>query len=322
MNCMIAALGLITCIQAPVAEDVEIPASISEISPEEIQAGVDHLADDALYGRYWLSPFAHEAANWIRDRMQESGVAPGGEDGTWFQYTGTKDAAPNVIGLIKGTDPEAGVVIVGAHYDHLPPKRRGEDRIYNGADDNASGTVGMLAIARALVPLRDSLRSSVMFIAFTGEEAGLKGSKHFARKPTVPLERIRGLFNMDMISRGGENLIFIDGAAQSPDLIRALREANRSVGLELRVDTHPDWLSRSDQWPFLRRDVQAVLFSVEDHEDYHEVTDHADRIIPTLAAKVSRLVAIAVLDLAGEERVGSPTPEEPGSESDPKETPQ
>ena len=216
-----------------------------------------------------------------------------------------------MIGIIRGTDPGAGVVIVGAHFDHLAPKRRGEDKIYNGADDNASGTAGMLAIARALVPMGAQLRSSVLFIAFNGEEAGLKGSRQFVRHPPVPLDSIRGLFNMDMISRGEENVIFIDGAEQSQDVIRVLRTANEEIGLDLRIDTHPDWLRRSDQWPFLRKGVQAVLFSVEDHEDYHEVTDHADRIIASLAAKVSKLVALAVLDLAGEERVGSPSPGEP-----------
>lgn len=103
-----------------------------------------------------------------------------------------------------------------------------------------------------------------------------------------------------------------------PDVIRVLREANKEIGLELRVDTHPDWLDRSDQWPFLRKGVQAVLFSVEDHEDYHQVTDHADRIIASLAARVSQLVAIAVLDLAGEKRVGSPPPT---SGTDPEKEP-
>lgn len=285
-----------------------------------IQADVDHLADDSLYGRYWLSPFAQEAAEWIRDQFEAAGVQPGGVDGTWFQSIPTKNAAPNVIGIIRGTDPGAGVVMVGAHFDHLAPKRRGEDKIYNGADDNASGTAGMLAIARALVPMGDQLRSSVLFIAFNGEEAGLKGSRQFTRHPPVPLDSIRGLFNMDMISRGEENVIFIDGAEQSQDVIRVLRTANEEIGLDLRIDTHPDWLRRSDQWPFLRKGVQAVLFSVEDHEDYHEVTDHADRIIASLAAKVSRLVALAVLDLAGEEGVGSPSPgEPPGHEKETKE---
>ena len=301
--------SLLICAQVAQEHKEDLPPPITAITPQVIQEGVDYLSDDSLYGRYWLSPFAQHAAEWIRDQLQEAGVEPGAADGSWFQSTNTKDAAPNVIGIIRGTDPAAGVVIVGAHYDHLPPKRRGDDKIYNGADDNASGTVGMIAIARALVPLKSKLKSSVMLIGFTGEEAGLKGSKYFVKNTPVPLDSIRGLFNLDMISRGEENVIFIDGAREAPDVIRVLRKANEKVGLDLRVDEHPDWLTRSDQWPFLRRGVQAVLFSVEDHEDYHRVTDHADRIIASLAARVSQLVAIAVLDLASEKKVGSPSPE-------------
>lgn len=310
-------IATLCCAQEEPKTEPELPTSIAAITPAMIQADVDHLADDAYYGRYWLSPFAKRAAEWIRNQFEQAGLEPGLPDDAWFQELKTEDASPNVVGLLRGTDPAAGYVMVGAHYDHLAPRRRGEDTIYNGADDNASGTAGVIAVARALVPLRKDLRASVLFIAFTGEEAGFKGSKHFTRRPPVPLESIRGLFNMDMISRGEEDLIFIDGAKQSPDLIRVLTSANEQVGLRMRVDTHPDWLSRSDQWPFLRKDVQAVLFSVEDHEDYHQVSDHADRIIAPLAARVARLVALATLELAGE----APQLEEPVPSAPPEEAP-
>ena len=281
-----------------------IPASIKEITPARIQANVDHLAQDELYGRYWLSPFGQEAAEWIKVQLEEAGVEPGLPDGAWFQTLPIENASPNVVGLIRGTDPDAGFVAVGAHYDHLPPRRRGEDKIYNGADDNASGTSGLIEIGRALVPLKSQLKASVLLIAFTGEEAGLKGSRHFVEKMTIKPSEFIGLFNLDMISRGEEDVIFIDGAESAPRLIKALRSANRS-GLRLKVDKHPDWLSRSDQWPFLQKGIPAILFSVEDHEDYHEVTDHADKIIAPLAARVAQMVALGVLDLASQNKVGS-----------------
>lgn len=280
-----------------------VPEPIRAIAPEAIQADVDHLADDAYYGRYWLSPFGRKAAEWIRDRMQAIGCEPILPEGAWFQETPTPDSSPNVVGAIRGTDPDAGWVVIGAHYDHLPPRRRGRDTIYNGADDNASGVAGMLAAGEALVALKARLRAGVILIAFTGEEAGLKGSRHFVAKPPVPLEAMRGLFNLDMISRGEEDLIFVDGASRSPGIAQALETANRAIGLRMRIDTHPDWLSRSDQWPFLEKGVEGVLFSVEDHEDYHQVSDHADRIIAPLAARVSRLVALATLDLASKKPV-------------------
>ena len=326
LNALLAA----GCLYAQEARsgDGDMPESIRSITPKMIQDDVDHLADDAYYGRYWLSPFAREAAEWVRDQMKAAGCEPGMPEDSWFQEMKTKDASPNVIGVLRGSDPEAGWVMLGAHYDHLPPRRerRGRDTIYNGADDNASGVAGILAVARALAPIRDRLEASVMFVAFTGEEAGLKGSRHLAENPPVPLESVKGLFNMDMISRGEEDLIFIDGASRSPDLIKALRKANKQVGLRLKVDKHPDWLERSDQWPFLRRNVQAVLFSVEDHEDYHEVTDHADRIMAPLAANVARLVALATLDLAGkkpsDEEEAANGAAEPIPSTDQKRTPE
>ena len=292
-----------------VAMQGSVPNSIEQITPARIQANVDHLAKDEFYGRYWLSPFGMKAAEWIKSQLEEAGVEPGLPEDAWFQTPPVENASPNVVGLIRGTDPDAGFIAVGAHYDHLPPRRRGEDRIYNGADDNASGTSGLIEIGRALVPLKRRLKASVLLIAFTGEEAGLKGSRHFAKEMTIEPDRFIGLFNLDMISRGEEDVIFIDGADKAPALIAALRKANRT-GLDLKVDKHPDWLSRSDQWPFIEKGIPALLFSVEDHEDYHQVTDHADKIIASLAARVSQMVALAVLDLAGGNKVGSQAPSE------------
>ena len=301
------------------SDDVSIPPPILEITEEAIQADVNHLADDAFYGRYWLSPFGRKAAVWIKEQMIEAGIEPGLPESAWFQELPTKDASPNVVGIVRGKNPDAGYVILGAHYDHLPPRRRGEDKIYNGADDNASGTAAILAIGKSLVALKDSLESSVVLVAFTGEEAGLKGSRHFVDHSPIDLKKVRGLFNLDMISRGAKNTIFIDGAKGAPTLIKALKKANDSIGLTLRVDEHPDWLSRSDQWPFITKGVPAVLFSVEDHEDYHQVTDHADRIMADLARNVARLIALATLDLAGAEGVPSPGAEDASAEdaSDP-----
>ena len=315
-SCLIVFLAGLHAVQdAPAPDPVsELPETIRAISPERIQATVDHLADDEYFGRYWLSPFGRKAAEWIGDRFKDAGCEPVMPEESWFQELTTKDASPNVVAMIRGTDPDAGFVLLGAHYDHLPPRRpsrRGNrDTIYNGADDNASGVAGIIEVAKALAPIREQLRASVLLIAFTGEEAGLKGARFFVNNPPVPLESMRGLFNLDMISRGERDVIFIDGASGAPQLMTALEKANEAVGLRLMIDKHPDWLSRSDQWPFLQKNIPAMLFSVEDHEDYHEVSDHADRIIAPLAADVSRLVALATLDIAGRTDKKAPLPAE------------
>lgn len=331
------------------------PATVSAIeaaiTADAILADVTHLASDDYYGRFFRSPFAFKAAEWIRTQFAAAGLAPGNPEllgvprelieatlskeaaegehlaptdqqsdeqaaeapapaaapvaiSPWFQPLAEVEAAPNVIAVLparEGSPHADRTILITAHYDHLPPKRRGEDRIFNGADDNASGVCGMIAIARALASLPQRLPCRVMFVAFTGEEAGLRGAKRFVEFPPVPLASIVAMFNLDMISRGEENLIFCDGRDFSEPIREALRAANAAIGLEIRFDTHPDWLDRSDQGPFLAKGVPAVLFSVEDHEDYHQVTDHADRILPGLAMKTSRLVALATLLLAERE---------------------
>ena len=208
--------------------------------------------------------------------------------------------APNVVGIRRGTGND--FVLISAHYDHLPPAKEGVDRIYNGADDNASGVAGVLAIADALFRARVQTDASMVFIAFTGEEAGLRGSRFMAGQPPMALARVRGMFNMDMISRGEEDLIFVDGGKNADALRDVLRQANDDSKLALRIhfDEHPDWLMRSDQGPFIYRKVPAVLFSVEDHPDYHQVTDEVPKILPDLATRVSRLVLLAAVRVANE----------------------
>jgi len=278
-----------------------VSAVTESIDEPSLLAAVSHLASDEYYGRFYRSPFAFKAAEWIRARLEAAGLSPGAAGGSWTQPLADPEAGPNVIGMLpaRPDSPHAErVLLISAHYDHLPPKRRGEDRIFNGADDNASGTCGIIAIAEALAALPTRPGRRILFVAFSGEEAGLLGAKRFVAEPPVALESIDAVLNLDMISRGDPNRIFVDGREFSEPIRSALRAANAAIGLDIRFDEHPDWLDRSDQGPFLRQGIPAVLFSVEDHEDYHQVTDHADRILPALAARTSRLVALAALLLA------------------------
>jgi len=282
--------------------DARVIAASETITWAELQAGVDELASDRMNGRHWKSPEGWLAAGWIAGRMSAIGLEPAAADGTWFDgLAGHEDAAPNVMGRIPGTGD--GIVLLTGHYDHLRPRAdaaEGEDAIYNGADDNASGVTGILAAARALQGLAadQPFEATILVIAFSGEEAGLRGARDIAADPPFAMDGVLGMINCDMISRGEANLICIDGLERSPRVAAALMRANEIVGLTIRGDKHPDWLSRSDQAPFLAAGVQAVLFSVEDHADYHQVTDHADRIDSDLAMKASRLAMLAAADLA------------------------
>jgi Peptidase family M28 len=282
-----------------------VAAVRTAITADAVRQDVAELSSDDMGGRFYRSPFAEKAATWISKRFDAIGLAHGAGDGTYRQpIDANPETGPNLIARLDppaGTPRAVGTIVVSAHYDHLRPKREGADRIYNGADDDASGIAGMLAVARAMKALAADGKGpacTVLFMAFNGEEAGLLGSSAYCKHPVAPLGQVRGVFNMDMISRGPPRQIFIDGGPVGKPVMDALRAANESIGLKLRVDEHADWLDRSDQGPFLEKKVPAVLFSVEDHEDYHQVTDEVQKIDAALAAEVAQLVTLAAVDLS------------------------
>lgn len=279
-----------------------IVAASETIEGDAIMRMVEDLSSDRMNGRHWKMVEGFMTAGWVAGQLSALGFEPGAADGTWYDdIAGHEDAAPTVLGYLPGTGD--GIVLISAHFDHLKPLPEtsdSPDKIFNGADDNASGIAGMLEAGRVLAGMHraDPFVASVYLIGFSGEEAGLRGSRDLVNDPPFDLENVIGLFNCDMISRGEENTICIDGLARSPRIAAAIAKANAHVGLNIKGDEHPEWLPRADQAPFLGAGLEAVLLSVEDHEDYHKVTDHADKVLVNLIVRVSRLMAIAVHDLA------------------------
>lgn len=279
--------------------------AVGLIQADAIHADIRFLADDRFAGRYSRSPQAFEAADWIGGQFAAAGLQPIAGGAAFFHGVSDDTMAPNVIGIRPGTDES--IILITAHYDHLKPITPDDaqvrlvdgkpDTIFNGADDNASGVAGVLAIARATREL--DLDHTLVFIAFTGEEVGLRGARHVAGQPPFEMDRVVAMFNLDMISRGEPDVIFVDGPKNAQPLKDAMTRANErfDIGLRIMFDRYPDWLMRSDQAPFIFRKVPAVLLSVEDHDDYHQVTDHADRVLPELAERAARLVLGAVIEL-------------------------
>ena len=278
------------------------PATIvPRIDAARMKANLVELASDAMNGRSFRSEDGRRAAGWIAAKLAEAGAKPlEGRDSMLVPMARRPAASPNVVAWIPpaGANPSGEYILVTAHYDHLPNARAGDDRIFNGADDNASGVCGMIAVAEAMRD--DRLDVGVVFIGFTGEEAGLVGSRAFVEEETLPVARLRGMFNMDMISRQPDGAIRLDGGPKGKVLVDLLVRLAPRVPIDMKVDTHPDWLMRSDQGAFLGAGVPAVLFSCEDHEDYHKVTDHADKCDEQLMARVAALVTAAVRTYAAE----------------------
>ncbi|HLJ57344.1 MAG TPA: M28 family peptidase, partial [Chthonomonadaceae bacterium] len=203
----------------------------------------------------------------------------------------------NVAGLLEGSDPalKGEVVVIGAHLDHLGMGGPGSlDRssgsaIHHGADDNASGTAGVMDLAAWFASRPARPKRSIVFMCFSGEELGLFGSDYYVKHPIVPLERTVAMINMDMVGRLRENKLIVIGSGTAKEWGSLLTEANRSAGFQLaRSD---DGFGASDQQSFYSKDVPVLFFFTGSHSDYHTSTDTADKINAEGEVKVLAMVA-------------------------------
>ena len=199
----------------------------------------------------------------------------------------------NVVGVFEGSDSVLvkELVVVGAHYDHVGVKRNtkaGEDSVFNGADDNASGTAALLEVARAFGSMGRAPRRSVLLIAFTGEEKGLFGSEYYVRKPLYPLAATKAMLNMDMVGRGTSDSLQLIGAGEGSALLATTRGENRPSEFVLT----PTALTGggSDHMSFAKHGIPVIFYHTGLHEEYHKVTDHADLIDTLKVARVADLV--------------------------------
>lgn len=289
-----------------------------------------YLADDALEGRLAGTHGAACAAELIAFTFRRLGLAPGGEDGSYFQETPlasvTNPHAPggtgrNVLGILPGTDRRmtGEYVVVGAHFDHLGmggmgSLAAGANAIHNGADDNASGVAALLKVAEELA-VGPRPRRPVVFMAFTGEESGLLGSSHWIKNPTVPLDGVVAMLNMDMVGRLADNglVVYGTGTAVEWDALVAPELERLDVWKSSYV---PDGYGASDQTAFYMRDIPVLHFFTNTHSDYHRPSDDWDRIDEAGIGTISRLVAAVARSVGDGDRmavipdVGAPEPTE------------
>lgn len=210
----------------------------------------------------------------------------------------------NVAGFLEGSDERHRneTVIVGAHYDHAGTIAASEtpdsDTIFNGADDNASGSAGMLAIARTMASMDSRPKRSVLFIAFAGEELGLLGSSSYVRNPLVPLQKTIAMINLDMIGRNHPDSLQVIGARQNPGLVRIIRKENKYTNMLLYETKNLNMPGGSDHYPFYQNQISSVFFFTGLHEDYHRVSDQADRIDFQKASRVAKLAFLTAWKIA------------------------
>jgi Zn-dependent M28 family amino/carboxypeptidase len=224
----------------------------------------------------------------------------------------------NVAGLVEGSDPalRSETVLFSGHFDHDGLRIDGE--IYHGADDNGSGTVGVVALANAFAHNPVKPKRTLLFIVFAAEERGLLGAYYYAAHPLRPLESTRAQVNFDMIGRDEKdstqthglmdiapdtsNEVNIIGTKYSPDYRATVEKENEYVGLHLSYkwddDTVLNVLFRSDQYPLLLHDIPAMWWFTGFHPDYHQVTDTADKINYAKMEKILKLAYLTGFDFA------------------------
>ena len=204
-------------------------------------------------------------------------------------------SARNVVGLLKGAgDLAEEVLAIGAHFDHLGMGEvsslaaKPGSEIHNGADDNASGTAGLVELAGALASRKDQPRRSVLFLAFSGEEQGLLGSRHYVNHPAIPLEKTVAMINMDMIGRMQGKRLIVGGTGSSPGWRDLLTRLNEDADFELKF--REGGFGPSDHSSFYGRDIPVLFFFTGVHGDYHKPSDDYDKIEAVSTARVVEFI--------------------------------
>ncbi|MFY9572044.1 MAG: M28 family peptidase [Blastocatellia bacterium] len=225
----------------------------------------------------------------------------------------------NVVAVLPGRDPRLAseYVVIGAHYDHLGlggPESlaaKPDGQIHHGADDNASGTSGLLEVARVLAAERGSIKRSVVFIAFSAEELGLLGSGAYTKNPIIPLASTVAMLNMDMIGRLRNAALFIGGVGTSPGWKPLLEKLNSPAeagaggagngsGSRFKLSFGEDGFGPSDHQAFYVRDIPVLFFFTGTHDDYHKPSDTSDKINSEGVKQVAEFVREVAVSVANE----------------------
>ncbi|MHA6247573.1 M28 family peptidase [Pontibacter sp. CAU 1760] len=264
-----------------------------QVNSQQLLRDVEALSADSLQGRLTGSAGNHTAQLYILDRFQQLRLRPfNGSYVQPFELNSSKlpaTNAANLVGYIPGKSDK--VIVLTAHYDHVGMHA---GQVYNGADDNASGVGGLLAIATYFA--RHKPMHTLVFAALDAEEQGLQGARAFLENPPMPLSQILLNVNMDMLSINSKGELYASGVYHTPQLLEYLQqveplpEARLALGHDQPAQGHNDWTSQSDHYEFHKRGIPFVYFGVEDHPHYHQPTDDFKNINPVFYPDAVQLI--------------------------------
>jgi Zn-dependent M28 family amino/carboxypeptidase len=269
--------------------DIRLNGDVNQTS---LWSDLSQLAADEMQGRRAGTEGASRARDYITSRFKGIGLHVFDKHAN-YQQTFTHPLllsefnGVNLFGWLPGSDNVDKFIVVSAHYDHIGGSGK---RIFNGADDNASGVAAMLALAEVLQ--KKGSRNSIIFLATDAEEKGLYGAKEFVLNPPVPIDKIKYNLNLDMLAQGGSRKkLYVSGARQFPEFKPIIKKVISESGLCL-ADGHRressqfggqksvSWSKASDHAAFASKGIPYLYVGVDVHPDYHTIHDEVDRIDP------------------------------------------
>lgn len=265
------------------------------ISEKNLKKHVTYLASDKLKGRGTGSNEERKAAEYLSKQFKKIGLTPKGDNGSYLHsfsfkkstdpHGGVAENSPNVTSQNVAAYLDNGAahtIVVGAHYDHLglghdrnSLEANSSGKIHNGADDNASGTAGVVELARYFAQNGVKEQHNFLFLCFSGEELGLVGSKKFTENPTIDLSKVSFMLNMDMIGRlNAEKRLLVGGVGTAPDFVPAVHSLKGDLGVKL----DSAGIGPSDHTSFYLKDIPVIFLFTGQHSDYHKPSDDVDKV--------------------------------------------
>jgi Zn-dependent M28 family amino/carboxypeptidase len=299
--------GMAFMLSSPGEARAQMPQEVDSV---RLLSELSILAHDSMEGRSPGTPGSLRARAFLERAMASSGTEPvQGSFRHVFEWQ--RGRGENIVGLVPGAETIDTVIVITAHYDHLGIR---DGQVFNGADDNASGSVALLEIARRLAA--SPLRHTALIALVDAEEVGSRGARAILNDELVPLENIVLNVNLDMVSRTG-GLLWAAGAyhtpALRPVLSRVAADADEALVLRQGHDRPgapegDDWTHSSDHSAFHSMGIPFVYFGVEDHEDYHRSTDDVERVNPGQYVIAVRTILRAIRALDAALPFGAPSP--------------
>lgn len=287
-----------------------------QFDPAKISEHIKTLSSDAMQGRGTGKAGEKMAADYIQKQFKKLKLKPLGENKTYLQAfpfkggahgEGEAGVANNIVGFLD--NKAATTIIIGAHYDHLGMGDQGssldanpQEKIHNGADDNASGVAGVIELARFLTTNTITEKNNFLFLCFSGEELGLFGSKYFTEHPTLDLANVNYMINMDMIGRldPQTKILMVHGTGTSPVWETLVKKLEND---QVKIKTDSSGTGPSDHTSFYLKNIPVLHFFTGSHSDYHKPSDDWDKINYKGEADVLSIIGKVILELNGEPKL-------------------